>query len=243
MEKSELKGRVHSFETFGAVDGPGIRFVVFMQGCPLRCKYCQNRDTWDLKGGTEYTVDEIIEKAKRCKPYMDATENGGITVSGGEPLLQAKFVTELFKEAHRFGMTTCLDTSGNFCIDDEIEELLKHTDYVLLDIKHIDADKCKKLTGFSNVNELDFARYLSSHKIKIWIRQVLVPGLTDDREDLIKTRKFIDSLKTVERVEVLPYHDLGKSKWIDLGLKYPLEGVPCPTAEQIKVAKEILEKR
>lgn len=243
MDKSKLKGRVHSFETFGAVDGPGIRFVVFMQGCALRCKYCHNRDTWDIRGGTEYTVEEIIQKALRCKPYMDATGNGGITVSGGEPLLQASFVTELFKATHKAGMTTCLDTSGNYYIDEEIEELLRHTDYVLLDIKHIDADKCKKLTGFSNVNELDFARYLSSDKIKIWIRYVLVPGYTDDEQDLIKTRQFIDTLKTVERVEVLPYHDYGKDKWTSLGLKYPLEGVKTPTREELQKAKEILEFR
>lgn len=175
MEKNEVKGRVHSFETFGAVDGPGIRFVVFMQGCPLRCKYCHNRDTWDTKKGTEYTVQEIIEKAKRCKPYMESTKDGGITVSGGEPLLQAKFVTELFKEAHKNGMTTCLDTSGNIYIDEEIKDLLKVTDIVLLDIKHIDEEKCRKLTGFSNVNELNFARYLSDEGIRMWIRQVLVP--------------------------------------------------------------------
>ncbi len=241
MDKSKLKGRVHSFETFGAVDGPGIRFVVFMQGCALRCKYCHNRDTWDIRGGSEYTVEEIIEKALRCKPYMDATDNGGITVSGGEPLLQAGFVTELFKAAHKAGMTTCLDTSGNYYIDEEIEELLRHTDYVLLDIKHIDAEKCRKLTGFSNVNELDFARYLSSHKIKIWIRQVLVPGYTDDEQDLIKTRQFIDTLKTVERVEVLPYHDYGRDKWTGLGLKYPLEGVKTPTREELEKARKILE--
>ena len=243
MDKSKLKGRVHSFETFGAVDGPGIRFVVFMQGCALRCKYCHNRDTWDIRGGTEYTVEEIMEKALRCKPYMDATRNGGITVSGGEPLLQTSFVTELFKAAHKAGMTTCLDTSGNYYIDSEIEELLHHTDYVLLDIKHIDAEKCRKLTGFSNVNELDFARYLSSHKIKMWIRYVLVPGYTDDEQDLIETRKFIDTLKNVERVEVLPYHDYGKDKWTGLGLKYPLEEVKVPTQEKVQKAKEILEFR
>lgn len=237
-----IKGRIHSFETFGAVDGPGIRFIIFMQGCPLRCKYCHNRDTWDPSKGTEYTVEEVINKALRCKPYMDATEHGGITVSGGEPLLQAKFVTELFKEAHKNNMTTCLDTSGSFYIDQEIKELLDETDIVLLDIKHIDSDKCKKLTGFSNLNELNFARYLSDNKIKMWIRQVLVPGITDDEKDLIKTREFIDTLKTVEKVEVIPYHDFGKEKWIKLGLKYPLENTPLPTDEQIEMAKRILEK-
>lgn len=241
MEEN-IKGRIHSFETFGAVDGPGIRFIIFMQGCPLRCKYCHNRDTWDTKGGTEYTVDEVIEKALRCKPYMDASIGGGITVSGGEPLLQAKFVTKLFKGAHKKGMTTCLDTSGNFYIDQDIKELLNETDTVLLDIKHIDDEKCRKLTGFSNVNELNFAKYLSEHGIKMWIRQVLVPGYTDNVEDLKKTRAFIDTLKTVEKVEVIPYHDFGKDKWTKLGLKYPLEGVKAPTEDKIKVAKDILEK-
>ncbi len=240
MGNDKLKGRVHSFETFGAVDGPGIRFIVFMQGCPLRCKYCHNRDTWDTSKGTEYTVYEIMQKAIRCKPYMDATEGGGITVSGGEPLLQAKFVTELFKEAHRNGMSTCLDTSGNMYIDEDVKALLKVTDVVLLDIKHIDEEKCRKLTGFSNVNELNFARYLSDKGIKMWIRQVLVPGYTDNEEDLIKTKKFIDTLKTVEKVEVLPYHDYGKEKWISLGLKYPLEGTKAPTNEEVEKARSIL---
>ncbi len=241
MEEN-IKGRIHSFETFGAVDGPGIRFIIFMQGCPLRCKYCHNRDTWDINGGIEYTVDEVIEKALRCKPYMDASNGGGITVSGGEPLLQAKFVTKLFKKAHKKGMTTCLDTSGNFYIDQEIKELLSETDTVLLDIKHIDDNKCRKLTGFSNLNELNFAKYLSDNGIKIWIRQVLVPGYTDDIADLKKTREFIDTLKTVEKVEVIPYHEFGKGKWLKLGLKYPLEGIKTPTVEEIKQAKDILEK-
>ena len=240
MEEN-IKGRIHSFETFGAVDGPGIRFIIFMQGCPLRCKYCHNRDTWDIKGGIEYTVDEVIEKALRCKPYMDASNGGGITVSGGEPLLQAKFVTKLFREAHKKGMTTCLDTSGNFYIDQEIKELLSETDTVLLDIKHIDDNKCRKLTGFSNLNELNFAKYLSDNGIKIWIRQVLVPGYTDDIADLKKTRTFIDTLKTVEKVEVIPYHEFGKDKWLKLGLKYPLEGTKVPNTEEIKRAKDILE--
>ena len=238
----EIKGRIHSFETFGAADGPGIRFIVFMQGCPLKCKYCHNRDTWDINSGTEYTVNEVIKKALKCKTYMDASQGGGITVSGGEPLLQAEFVTELFKEAHKNGMTTCLDTAGSVIITEQIKQLLEETDTVLLDIKHIDNQKCIDLTGMSNKNELDFAKYLSDNGIDIWIRQVLVPGFTDDENDLKKTKEFIDSLKTVKKVEVLPYHDFGKTKWIEMGLEYPLEGVKMPSKEEIERAKDILTK-
>ena len=239
----EIKGRIHSFETFGAVDGPGIRFIVFMQGCPLRCKYCHNRDTWDPNAGEEYTVQEVMEKAIKCKPYMIASEGGGITASGGEPLLQAKFVTELFKEAHKNGMTTCLDTAGSIAINDQIKELLSYTDTVLLDIKHIDEKKAIDLTGFSNKNELEFAKYLSDKGIDMWIRQVLVPGYTDDENDLKRTREFIDTLKTVKKVEVLPYHDFGKNKWTEMGFVYPLEGVKIPTKEQVNKAEEILVKK
>ena len=242
MSEEQLIGRIHSFETLGAVDGPGIRFIVFMQGCPLKCKYCHNRDTWDCNRGTKYTIQDVIKKLMRCKPYIDASKDGGITVSGGEPLLQVDFVTALFEEAHKLGMSTCLDTAGSIAINDKIKKLLSITDTVLLDIKHIDDKKAIDLTGVSNKNELDFAKYLSDNEIDIWIRQVLVPGYTDNAEDLIKTRKFIDSLKTVKKVEVLPYHDFGKQKWIEMGLEYPLEGVPRPTEEQIEKAKKILCK-
>ena len=242
VNSGELRGRIHSFETFGAADGPGIRFIVFLQGCHLRCKFCQNRDTVPLKGGTEYTVSEVMEKALKCKPYMVASKEGGITVSGGEPLLQPEFVRELFIKAHENGMTTCLDTSGCLHLTDTIKEVLRHTDTVLLDIKHIVDDKCRALIGNSNKNELEFARYLSDNGIDMWIRQVLVPGYTDSIEDLVATRKFIDTLKTVKKVEVLPYHDMGKHKWYDMGITYPLEGVRTPTEEEIQKAKDILEK-
>ena len=174
----ENLGKIHSFESFGTVDGPGIRYVVFMQGCPLQCKYCHNRDTWNYAGGTEYTTDAIISKIERCKPYINAS-NGGVTVSGGEPLLQAKFLIELFKKLKQQDIHTALDTAGSIKINDDIKELLKYTDLVILDIKHIDDEKCKKLTGVSNKNNLDFANYLSENNIPMWIRQVLVPGYTD----------------------------------------------------------------
>ena len=238
----ELKGNVHSFESMGAVDGPGIRFIVFMQGCKLHCKYCQNRDTWSEDINKEYSVQEVVEKAIRTKPYMDST-GGGVTVSGGEPLLQSDFLLELFKELKKQNISTCIDTAGSVVITNTIKELLKFTDLVLLDIKHINDEKCIELTGFSNKNELDFARYCSENDIPMWIRQVLVPEYTDDIKDLKQTRKFIDTLKNVKKVEILPYHNLGKQKWLNLGLKYPLENTRIPTNEEIKKAEEILVKR
>ena len=234
-----MEGYIHSFETFGTVDGPGIRFVAFMQGCPLKCKYCHNRDTWETNTGKQYEVQEVLDKIIRCKPYMDSS-NGGFTASGGEPLLQSKFLMQLFKKLKENNIHTALDTAGSLPINEDIKELLKHTDLVILDIKHIDEEKCINLTGMSNKNELNFARYCSDNGIKLWIRQVLVPGYTDDEADLKRTREFIDSLKTVEKAEVLPYHSLGKFKWNEMGLEYPLEGVKEPTKEKIKEAEEIL---
>ncbi len=234
-----IKGNIHSFESFGTVDGPGIRFIAFMQGCPLRCKYCHNRDTWEVGVGTQYSVDEVVEKVLRSKPFIDSS-NGGFTASGGEPLLQSEFLTELFKKLKENGIHTALDTAGSLPLSDKIKELLKYTDLVILDVKHIDNKKCKELTGASNKNEIKFAKYCSKNNIQMWIRQVLIPGYTDDIKDLQKTRKFINRLKNVEKVEVLPYHDLGKTKWENMGLEYPLKDVKLPTEEEIKQAEKIL---
>ena len=236
-----MKAFIHSFETFGTVDGPGIRFVAFMQGCPLKCKYCHNRDTWQIGIGKEFEVEEVFEKIMRNKPFFGTT-NGGFTASGGEPLLQSDFLLELFKKLKENKIHTALDTAGSVQINDSIKKLLKYTDLVILDIKHIDDKKCINLTGMSNINELEFAKYCSQNNVKMWIRQVLIPGYTNDRDDLIKTRKFIDTLKNVEKVEILPYHDLGKYKWTQMGLKYPLESVSIPTKKQVKEAEEILVK-
>ena len=230
--------KVHSIETFGAVDGPGIRFVLFLQGCHLQCKYCHNRDTWDINGGSYKSLDELFDKIIRYKNYI--FPNGGVTVTGGEPLLQAKFILELFKKLKKEGIHTCIDTSGIIALTDDIKEVLKFTDLVLLDIKHIDNEKCKELVGKSNKLELEFAKYLSDNNISIWIRQVLIPGYTDDEQDLLKLKEFISSLKTVEKVELLPYHNIGEFKWKKLGLKYPLEGVPQATDNDIARAKQIL---
>lgn len=238
--ENNLLARVHSFETFGAVDGPGIRYIIFLQGCHLQCKYCQNRDTWDSKLGNLYSIPELMEKILKYKNYFIAS-GGGVTVSGGEPLLQANFVIELFKELKRHNISTALDTSGMFKLTDKIKHLIDLTDLFLLDIKSINDEICKELTGFSNKLELDFAKYLSDNNKEIWIRQVLVPGITDKEEDLYKLKEFIKSLNSVKKVDILPYHDLGKFKWTNLGLQYPLENIRTATNEDVKRAKEILE--
>ncbi len=238
-----MTGKIHSFESFGTVDGPGIRFVVFLQGCPLRCQYCHNPDTWGA-GGKEYTADEVVKQALRYKNYFG--DKGGVTATGGEPLLQISFLVELFTKLKEAGVHTCIDTSGVTFRKEDSESVKKHeallavTDLFLVDIKHIDDEKCKKLTGQGNQNALDFMRFLSDHGKKTWIRQVLVPNLTDDANDLQKTRDFIDSLATVERVEVLPYHTMGAVKYERLGIEYPLKEVKAPVKESVLAAKRIL---
>ena len=241
-EQKDLKyyAKVHSFESLGTVDGPGIRFVMFLQGCHLQCKYCHNRDTWDINGGTYKSLEEIFEKIKRYKPYFKSS-NGGVTVTGGEPLLQVKFLIELFKKLKKEKIHTCIDTSGMVNLTDDIKEVLKLTDLVLLDIKHIDSKKCKELTGHSNEKELAFAEYLSQNNIPIWIRQVIVPGITDEENDILKLKEFIKTLKTVRKVEFLPYHTAGKYKWTELGKQYELENLREATGEDIERVKSIFE--
>ena len=241
MEDLDLRyyAKVHSIESFGTVDGPGIRFVLFLQGCHLKCKYCHNRDTWDMNGGEYKSLDDIFEKIIKYKNYIHP--NGGVTITGGEPLLQVKFLIELFKKLKNENIHTCIDTSGMITLTDDIKLLLSLTDLILLDIKHINTEKCKDLVGFNNEKELEFARYLSDNNIHMWIRQVIIPGYTDDKEDLLKLKDFISNLKTVDKVELLPYHDLGKYKWKKLGLNYELENVRPANDEDIKQAKKILE--
>ena len=237
-----MTGKIHSFESFGTVDGPGIRFVVFMQGCPMRCLYCHNPDTWPLQGGSDYTAAEVAARAVKYKSYF--TGGGGVTVSGGEPMLQAEFVCELFALLKAQNVNTALDTSGVMFRAEEVhafDKLLSFTDLVLLDIKHIDEAEHIKLTGHSNKNILAFARYLSEIGKPVWIRHVLVPGITDCDEYLLKLREFLSSLSNVQRVEVLPYHTMGVVKYQKLGIPYPLEGVLPPSSERIKNAGEILK--
>lgn len=240
MDEKDLRyyAKVHSIESFGTVDGPGIRFVLFLQGCHLQCKYCHNRDTWDINGGNYKSLDDIYNKIIRYKNYI--YPNGGVTVTGGEPLLQVKFLIELFAKLKEQKIHTCIDTSGMFTITNDIKKLLSLTDLVLLDIKHIDDEKCKELVGKSNKFELEFARYLSDNNIPIWIRQVLVPGYTDNPDDLLKLKDFISTLKTVQKVEFLPYHNMGKYKWKKLGFKYELDNVREANNDDIKKAKKIL---
>lgn len=239
-----MVGRIHSFESFGTVDGPGIRFVVFMQGCPLRCKYCHNPDTWGGNDGTEYTADNVASRVMKYKGYYG--DKGGVTVSGGEPLLQMDFVIQLFKTLKAQGVTTCADTTGiTFNPNDpesvkKHEELLEVCDLFLLDIKHIDETQHRELTGLSNERPLAFAKFLSDHGKRTWIRHVLVPGITDDDESLKRLRAFIDTLASVEKVEVLPYHTMGEVKYEKLGIPYPLKGVAAPVKERVMNAKRIL---
>lgn len=240
----EILGRIHSVESFGSADGPGVRYIVFLKGCNMRCKYCHNPDTWaKTDDGQLMSASEVLKKALHYKNYWKS--KGGITVSGGEALLQIDFVTELFRLAKEAGVNTCLDTSGNPFTREEpffgkFNELMKYTDLYMLDIKHIDPEGHKKLTGQPNDNILDIARYLSENGKAMWIRHVLVPGVTDDEDQLTRLKAFIDTLSTVERVEILPYHTLGVFKWKELGIPYQLENVEPPTKEDVERAEKIL---
>lgn len=240
VSEEDLKyyAKVHSVESFGAVDGPGIRYVLFLQGCHLQCKYCHNRDTWDMNGGKYKSLDDIYDSILRYKNYI--VPNGGVTVSGGEPLLQVKFLIELFTKLKKQKIHTCIDTSGIVSLTDDIKKVLELTDLVLLDIKHIDDEKCKDLVGRSNKLELEFAKYLSDNNIPVWIRQVLIPGYTDSEEDLLKLKDFLSTLNNVKKVEILPYHSMGKFKWKELGFKYELEDVRDATSEDVDRAKRTL---
>ncbi|MDF2924937.1 MAG: hypothetical protein K0R57_3851 [Paenibacillaceae bacterium] len=235
-----VTGRIHSLETFGTVDGPGIRFVLFMQGCALQCMYCHNPDSWNPSAGKPMTVEQVLSEIEPYLTYYEGSE-GGLTVTGGEPTLQPIFVAQLFREVHaRWKLHTALDTSG-FNDASHLEELLAETDLVLLDLKQINREKHIKLTGQPNDRILKFARWLSDNGKKMWVRHVLVPGITDDEEDLLGLGRFIGTLQTVEKVEILPYHQMGVYKWEQLGKAYPLEGVPTPTEAEVARAKRLIE--
>ena len=238
-EEGILTGRLHSIETMGTVDGPGIRVVLFFQGCPLRCQYCHNRDTWTVIGGQERTVEELTKFILRYRSYICAS-GGGVTATGGEPLLQHRFITELFRSLKGYDIHTALDTSG-FCALEEVKPLLEVTDLVILDVKAMDVSLHRRLTGVPNEKILAFARYLSERHIPTWIRHVLIPGLTDSEEELLALRSLILTLQNVERVELLPYHTLGVYKWEQMGCDYALAGVPAATPEDIKRARNVLD--
>lgn len=232
----EIIGNIHSFESFGTQDGPGIRFVFFLQGCPLRCLFCHNPDTWDAKTKMQQmTPQQAFEEVKKVKGFI---KTGGVTVSGGEPLLQAEFILELFKICKAEGIHTCIDTSG-FILNNKVKEVLKYTDLVLLDIKHIDTEKYKNLTSKSLEPTLKFMDYLSEIAKPTWLRYVLVPTLTDKETDLHAWAKYTSKYNNVERVDILPFHQMGTSKWEQMGKEYPLKDLPTPSQEEIKMADAI----
>ncbi len=237
-----VKGRIHSLDTFGTVDGPGIRFVLFMQGCALRCQFCHNPDSWDTAAGDLTTVEEVLAEIEPFVSYYKRS-GGGITVTGGEPTLQAPFVAALFREVkRRFGLHTALDTSG-FCEPSHFDSsgLLEATDLVLLDLKQINKDRHVALTTQSNKRTIRFACHLSDEGKSMWIRHVLVPGVTDSYQDLLELGQFIGTLDHVQKLELLPYHRMGIYKWQQLKLPYPLEGISAPTEDQIERAYRLID--
>ena len=234
----ELKARIHSIESCGTVDGPGLRYVAFFQGCKLRCKYCHNPDTWKIKGGTEMTADQICADALKYSSYMKFS-GGGFTATGGDPLLQADFLTELFKMLKSRGIHTALDTAGHAAIED-VKEPLKYTDLVLLDIKSICPEKHRELTAAPLEPTLKFAEYLSEKNIPVWIRYVVVPGHTDCEQDIQKLSKYLLTLKNIERVELLPFHKMGEHKWETMNLPYKLKDTPAPDPQRMKHFEELL---
>lgn len=236
-----MKGYIHSKESFGTVDGPGIRYVLFMQGCPMRCLYCHNPDTWQMQGGTEITSEEIIAEYKKNISFYS---RGGITVTGGEPLMQTDFLIDLFKKAKRDKIHTCIDTSGitysetNSAYLEKLDELMSYTDLVMLDIKHIDSKKHKALTSHGNENILAFAKYLEQKNIPLWVRHVVVEGYTDDPIFLHKLGRFIGALRNLKALDVLPYHTMGKAKYEELGIEYPLAHLKSLDRKAAEIAKE-----
>ena len=240
-----MTGRIHSTESFGTVDGPGIRFVVFLQGCPMRCLYCHNPDTWDVTGGRLMSADEVLALYEKNRAFYSG---GGLTVTGGEPLLQIDFLLELFSKAKEKGIHTALDTSGitynekNTEYMQKLEELMKYTDLVMLDIKQINDVKHKALTGASNRAPLAFAKYLEEKGISVWIRHVVVEGYTDNEDDLFALGEFIGKLKNVKALDVLPYHSMGESKYQELGIPYALRGMrSLDQASAVRAKQKILE--
>lgn len=242
-QDKEVIGYVHSTESFGSVDGPGIRFISFMQGCRLRCEFCHNPDTWKLGGGTPYTPQELFQEAYQYRSFWGG--KGGVTVSGGEPLLQVDFLIEYFRLCKAHGVHTTIDTCGGPFSREEpffskFETLMEYTDLILFDIKHIDPEGHRRLTGASNQNIMDMSRYLSDAGIPVWIRHVLVPTRTDYDEYLIRLGDYIASLDNVLKVEVLPYHTMGVYKYESLGIRYPLAGVEPPSQDRVENAKRLL---
>lgn len=238
-----MKGRIHSLESFGTVDGPGTRFVVFVQGCPMRCAYCHNPDTWPMDGGTMMEPTEIIEQYEKNRPFY---KDGGLTVTGGEPLMQVDFLIDLFTLAKEHDIHTCIDSSGiayrenNAAFIEKLDKLMPLTDLVMLDIKHIDPEKHKELTSQPNDDILAFAKYLEKRQVPVWIRHVIVPGLTDDEKYLYQLGYFIGHLSNLKALDALPYHTMGEKKYESLGLEYKLHGVPAMDQKTLLVKKQAI---
>lgn len=238
-----MYGYIHSTESFGTVDGPGVRFVVFLQGCPMRCQYCHNPDTWKMNSGSVRTAESLIKEYRRNAAFYS---RGGITVTGGEALMQIDFLLELFALAKQQGIHTCLDTSGvtyhpgESSYNRKLDKLMELTDLVLLDIKHIDPQGHRELTGHDNAGILAFARYLDEKQIPVWIRHVVVPGITDKEDLLTRLGTFLGTLSNVKALDVLPYHIMGVTKYAQLDIPYPLEGVPPATKAEAAQAKRII---
>ena len=230
-----VKGNIDSFESMGLVDGPGVRFVVFMQGCPLRCAYCHNPETWADEKKIEMTAEELVKKVLKYKPYFG--DDGGVTFSGGEPLRQPKFLLEALKECKKYGINTCLDTSG---AGDEYDEILDYVDLVILDVKAIDAEKYRALTGQNIERYNRFLATSQKKKKRLWLRQVIVPGYNDTEADILRLKEYIKNIENVERVELLPYHSMAKEKYKKLGIKYRLENVLDMDKEKCKKLEKLL---
>ncbi len=239
-----MLGRIHSTESFGAVDGPGTRFVIFTQGCPMRCQYCHNPDTWSVNEGTMRSVEELVEEFNKTKEFYQ--NGGGVTVTGGEPLLQIDFLIELFTAFKAQGVHTCIDSSGivfnrsNAAFMEKMDRLLEVTDLIMLDIKHIDPEQHKVLTSQPNTNILDFAKYLDEKKQVIWLRHVVVPGITDNPVYLKQLGEFLATLHNIQALDVLPYHTMGEVKYENLGIPYPLKGLPSLTTDEAVKARDII---
>lgn len=237
MERTDLIGKVNSIQTLGTLDGPGVRFVVFMQGCNLRCGCCHNPETWETTGGTEYTVKELADKVERYREYF--RDNGGITLTGGEPLLQAEFVTELFKECHRRKINTCLDTSGSI-LNDAVKQALSHTDRVLLDIKYTTDEDYKRYVGCSIDKPLKFLDYLDKQKIPTTVRQVIIPTLNDSKENILKLKSIVSNHSCVDKIELLPFKKLCQTKYDNLNINFKFADLPTPTKADMEKLQNLI---
>lgn len=236
-----MNARIHSFETMGSVDGPGLRFITFLQGCNMKCLYCHNRDTWEKDRGDVYSVDDVAKKVESLKGFYKSNQ-GGITATGGEPLLQSEFVSDLFDRVHSIGLTTALDTSGHVELTDSVKSVVGKTDFLLLDLKSLDDKIHKKLVGVKRDLVIPFMDYVKTLETTVWLRYVYLPGYTDSEKNLTDLVEFINGFENVKRVDILPYHDLGSRKWEEMGYKYPLKDMPLPEKSEVQKFKSYVKE-